>query len=134
MKPVMQTVKGVGGDCFRACLASILEVGAEDLPHIFHASRAGDVWKQWQWEAVCSLAAQHGLSAHWLDPDQCPDLPLIGQLKCSGLHYIATGKSHGGDFGHCVVGLGNDMVHDPGGNRFLASDPWLYVFFVPITS
>ena len=43
MKPVQQTITGEGGDCLRACVASLLELPIEEVPN-FCEDRDWCVW------------------------------------------------------------------------------------------
>ncbi len=48
MKPTQQTILGDNGDCFRACVASILELPIADVPHFCVAPP--DWWERFgQW-------------------------------------------------------------------------------------
>lgn len=136
MTPVFQTDYRVpGGNCFQACVASIMELPLQKVPHFLKDSDGGP-WTQENWNAVKEFAKQHGYEACWLDPDIPEDMESIKVLKRSGLHYVATGHSPRTDYGHCVVGSGGVTVHDPMANAGgcpLASDPWLYIFF-PLSS
>jgi predicted subunit of tRNA(5-methylaminomethyl-2-thiouridylate) methyltransferase len=43
MKPVKQTIFGLGGNCFAASIASILELPVEEVPN-FMAIETADYW------------------------------------------------------------------------------------------
>jgi hypothetical protein len=116
MIPVKQTVFTVpGGDCFAACVASILEVPLEEVPN-FCAGGA-----DWLFEANRWLGTR-GLCLFDID------LADNGSLRdCHALAnrmlVIASGKSPRGDWGHSVVARyvitedgsehALDYVHDP---------------------
>lgn len=137
MKPVMQSITTApGGDCFRACVASILDLSLDDVPHFFEHSGVNDFMTQAEWVQVRCFAREHQRYATHLDPDGDPagpnDLPYIAMLRMTGEPYIAIGKSPAGDWGHCVVMQGTEFVHDPSpSGRFLDGEPWLYVALLP---
>lgn len=99
MIPVMQTKFGAGvGNCWEACIASILEIAIEDVP---------DFPKD----------DQDAATAEWLDTqgyyfanfkDVRNDITLS-----PGLLYIVGGKSPRFQCLHAVVFRGREMVHDP---------------------
>ena len=134
MTPVFQTDYRIpGGNCFQACVASIMELPLQEVPNFLKESDGGP-WTQPQWNAVKEFAKQRDYEVCWLDPDIPDDVGNIEVLKQSGLHYVATGCSPRTDNGHCVVGAGGVTVHDPMANVGgcpLVSDPWLYIFFLP---
>jgi hypothetical protein len=110
MKPVNQTYqhkppKSIG-NCFRACIASILELDIDEVPAFEQlpgcwngeeSKEASDCLKNWLADRDLSL------SYHPLYTEQIP----------KG-YSILTGTSprlKGG--GHCVVALDGNVVHDP---------------------
>lgn len=109
MKPVDQTTFGAKeGNCFAACLASVLELPIEKVPNFCVSS---------DWQRLCNAwLAQFGLmffEAHWSEgaPPELWRHPVIqpGQL------WIATGPAErdGQKLHHAVVMRGARMVHDP---------------------
>jgi hypothetical protein len=102
MKPVDQTRFGVPeGNCFPACVATILHLSIEDVPSF---CAKGDGWFQ----DFQDWLRRHGLYAVMLKHEDgwSPD----------GF-YILSGKSPRGDFLHAVVAQGADIVHDPHPSR-----------------
>ena len=96
MKPVTQSRTGNNGTCFRACLASVLDLKENDVPDFPDAN---------QDPGVNHFLAKHGLrydevSAH--DPDTPPPV---------GLHIMLGTSPRGGD--HAVVGRDGKLIHDP---------------------
>ncbi len=115
MKRVTQTAFGrPHGNCFEACLASILELKLEDIPRY-----TGDDWlerfNKWlQWQYSLQLVV-----AHHYAPDRT--------------YSIANGPNQRGR-PHSVVMKGDELVHDPNPDRgglssvdhvmlFVASNP-----------
>lgn len=131
MTPVFQTdFRAPGGNCFQACVASIMDLHLDEVPHFLKDSDGGN-WRQERWEAVREFAREHNLAACWLSPGEEEDSKYIPDLFRSGLYYIATGPIAGSQYGHCVVGLGGKFVHDPSTSDgcIFSGEPWLYIFF-----
>jgi hypothetical protein len=105
--PVDQTTFGVpGGNCFSACVASLLELPIGAVPYFMHH---GDGW----WDAFLAWLAPRGLDA------LCFELPASGDAAVwypRGFH-VLSGKSPRGDHTHSVVARGRDVVHDPHPDR-----------------
>lgn len=114
MKPVSQTIlhtdDGPPGDCFRACVASLLELAAEDVPHFVLNPRT--------WMRDCNAwLAQRGLVMVATE-DRIRDVFWRG---CGRVYAIAAGKSPRGPWHHSVIArLGGtdedpvwEIVHDP---------------------
>jgi len=117
MKPVHCLVatdeeKGTHGDCVRACVASILELPAEDVPHFFHDGDA---------------EAGHARLSEWLSGKEGGLAPfyvayngnsllidiLVGQDQNNpNAHYMLFGKTAEGE-PHCVVCKGGEIVYNP---------------------
>ena len=93
MKPVTQSRTGENGTCFRACIASILELPEAAVPDWPDANLDPDV-NQW--------LGQRGLRYEQIDASAPPPL---------GLHIIQGLSPRGGQ--HAVVGLNGKIVHDP---------------------
>lgn len=88
------------GNCWSACIASILEIGITDVP-VFAA------YEDW-WERTFSWLGERGYMLEYLRPELLDYLGIKDLPLC-----IATGKSPRGDFNHSVVWLSDKMVHDP---------------------
>lgn len=104
MIPADQTTFGFpGGNCFSACVASLLHLPLDDVPYFMD----GDGW----YERFQSWLAPHGCYAlaFNLDAGWTP----------AGLH-ILSGKSprdlNGGAL-HSVVARGKEIAHDPHPSR-----------------
>jgi hypothetical protein len=97
MIPVDQTILGhPGGNCFTACMASILEMPIEELPH-YQSENWCDLWDQW--------LAPFNLRLFFFIYD-----PRVEMPNC---YSILSGTSPRGDWLHAVVCFGNEIVHDP---------------------
>lgn len=92
------------GNCFSACVASILELPIDDVPFFM---APGDWYPRFE---------------EWLKPlgyyPVCFELEGASQsvMKEFGVH-ILSGKSPRGDFEHSVVACGDKVVHDPHPSR-----------------
>lgn len=107
MKPVDQTVDGYpNGNCFAACVASLLEMSIEEMPSI-EGKRFYSVWPEW--------LALHGLGM--------VDIPAGGGIYIAG-YCIASGDSPrvafveaGRRTQHAVVCKDMSLIHDPHPSR-----------------
>lgn len=127
MIPVTQTKRGgpdvsleERGDCFDACLASILEVGIRDVP-----CPHGDGW----WDAAQAAVARHGHRIVYLMGDATSKERVTATEVGTWLgrvHWLAAIPSlnlgtydDGSPVLHVVVMRGRDLVHDPSlGERY----------------
>lgn len=108
---VMRSVEaGTVGDCLRACIASLLELKASDVPHFTQQqieSAKLDVWA-----IVDDWLAQRGLALVIVKISGAPE-PQIPR----GVHYIGIGPSPRGMVQHAVIYSDGAMVHDPHPSR-----------------
>jgi hypothetical protein len=113
MKPVDMTVlpsPDTVGDCFRCCIASILELRADEVPH-FYESRS---------ESIATKLIQD-----WLEPRGFRFLQIGLETNSYFIledylkfHHTVTGKSpRNQGLYHSVVGFGPEIVHDPHPSR-----------------
>lgn len=118
MKPVTQTkMTPPEGNCFAACIASILELSLDEVPNY---SQEGEWWVKWnRWLALRGL---------YLIEFEVKEGK--GEEYLQGFHII-TGKSYSGDWNHSVVGFCGTIVHDPNPTkRGIRSHQWYGVFVV----
>lgn len=117
MKPI-NCISGRGefGDCYRACIASILELPADEVPHFGALSTDSEQMKvhfrKWLSERGLALF-ENWVSGQWslekvlqLFSKESPGAPFI-------LHGEAAIKGTG-DINHAVVALDGE-IHDPSG-------------------
>lgn len=97
------------GDCFRACLASVLET---QVPHVLHDN--------------CDAFQQRKRIDQWLKPRGLAfiEFPVTAQTppealkianvltQWTGIHYLLSGETRKGT-GHYVVCRKNKIVHNP---------------------
>lgn len=99
---------GTWGDCMRACVASLLDLPREAVPHFF----AGGVETSAEFDRrVADFLATHGLI----------ELQLLAPSKTAmhftrDCYHLIYGHTERGTY-HAVVGLNGAMVHDPHPSR-----------------
>lgn len=106
MRPVMQTLfhdKDGSGNCFEACVASLFEMGLEDIPN-FHK----DNWflDFWNWLKIKGYTSYGALYKEDVKS-------YIGGVDG---YYIVCGESPRGKHikgGHAVVYKDGKLIHDP---------------------
>lgn len=116
MKPVDQTIFNRGGNCFAACLASLLECTLADVKGISEIYVAGavaydrtpdndSIWSNC-WSEVSHMIVKK--FNQW---------PAVVFHKAPRGYALHGGRSPRGDYGHFVVVLDGQMVHDPHPDR-----------------
>ena len=134
MIPVNQKYKhdpdaGVVGDCFRACLASLLELPLEQIPHFARESATAGL------ESMMPLV-EDWLAARGLYLFNFPVSPPFGYRdptreivrrygkRNPNIHYILSGATRpdadetGDDrYNHAVICHGGQIVHDPNDSK-----------------
>lgn len=110
MKPIDQTrfspTEKPLGNCFSACVASILEVSLQEVlddGQIADSDCGWLAWKLWLNKSGYGLIHLRNDPPSWF-------FPIEG-------YAIMSGKSPRGDFLHSVVALDGEMVHDPHPSR-----------------
>ena len=105
--------QGIIGDCWRTCIACLLDMHPLLVPHFFEscwddddATRANAATRLW--------LAERGLSFVEFPYAPC-ELPVLQQsfaYNCPDVHYILSGTSKN-NVGHSVIGLNDRIVWDP---------------------
>ena len=116
MKPVRQTIFGKpDGNCFQACVASLLEVPLEEVPSFT---------EKW-WLELEAWLESRGLAPLLLT------WPLAkGSYFCLDTHYIACGLA-GRGLRHSVIYKNQELIHDPHpDNTGLVEEPDTVILFV----
>ena len=104
MIPLDQTIFTVpGGNCFAACVASLLEVSLSRVPN-FHNE------EDWA-TALAAWLLPRGMYPVYVGLQGGKDA-----WRPQGL-YILGGQSPRGAWGHAVLAKGNVIVHDPHASR-----------------
>jgi len=103
MKPVMQTRFGnEEGNCFDACLASLLEVPLETIPHLNEENWV-DATNAW-------LMKEFGCFYFEFEYNEAMAFPVLGYHVMSG---ISPRSPDWPRLYHSVIGYQGKMVHDP---------------------
>lgn len=93
------------GDCFRVCVASVLDLPAEDVPHFCDGGVEAEVVH----DRLTAFLRPRGLwpLAVWVRPGIDAEW-----IHCYRGNYICGGEIEG--LKHCVIATGNfALVHDP---------------------
>lgn len=112
MKPVMQTLfNTTNGNCFQACVASIMELPLTNVPNFMDFNDdKGHWWREFgAWlrrrnmfhYSVELAEPNRGEWADWLEDKQ---LIYLGSIKSGGVH-------------HALVLKGTNVIHDPWPNN-----------------
>lgn len=119
MKPVKQKYRhdpgnGIYGDCDRACIASMLELTCDDVPHFFDGPEREDPEKAFK--ARREWLEERGVEffvLNLLPGDMTPE-GMINYLSIRnpGKYFLLTGESRNGT-GHVVICRDGEIVHDP---------------------
>lgn len=132
MIPVVCRVKhdpenGTYGDCIRACVASIMELDAEAVPHFVRDNPDGDVGIIRLREWLAPLGYSFWLSAH----EGCERTELFDQIASDNpdMHYMLFGLTSM-NMPHVVVCCGDRIVHDPSWTQSSVSKPTAGGFWV----
>ena len=126
MKPVNSTIEhkpeeGKFGNCFQACMASILELPIEHVPHFYdnaderENAQMSEEAKQWVNERTGYTLIDVPFIAPQGNEHFTFDLLVKETLAFlfPNIHVMVTGKSGGGDYNHIVIVKDGEVVHDP---------------------
>jgi hypothetical protein len=100
----MQTKFGTEGNCYSACIASLLDMSLDEVPYF--AEGAGQHDSGIFWERVFSFLEMNGYDIRFFDYDKHSISLEPDQF------YIVAGKSPRG-YMHGVIYKGNQLYHDP---------------------
>lgn len=124
MRPVNSTNEhkpneGITGDCFRACVASVLEKNIWEVPHFY-----SDIEAEYMEVLKCIKEWFQGSGMSYLEMHTQEDPRDFMQDVNPDMYYILLGESKPG-VGHAVVAHGNKIVHDPSGTGLMDNcDMW----------
>jgi hypothetical protein len=106
------------GDCVRACICSMTGLAVEDVPHFakhgFDDPKGTPDHNVW-WHALVGFMALLEPSYVTVTTETPPE-PSDTVDDLYGM-YLASGKSPRGDWQHCVVGRGGEVIWDPHPSR-----------------
>lgn len=134
MKPVNQLLihdpdNGVLGDCFRASIASLVEMPAYDVPHFVSFNEYEDQWQEQLYNFLDHLGFGY-IEIHSYPDDYWERLfRLMGDTY----HIISGPSPRFPDCTHCVVGLNGKIIHDPHPDKSGLAEPkkdWVYGFLI----
>lgn len=112
MTPVDQTITGNGGDCFRAAIASILDLPTEEVPHFFLEADMNAAASKWL--AARGIAL---LPMCFVDPEALQRTHFAFRGHCVLGGYGPRKNERGDHRRHGVVAklqvYGVEVVHDP---------------------
>ncbi len=124
MESMHDPENGSHGDCFRACIASLLHLSIGEVPHFCDETGADGAW----WTNLHRWANDRGLFVILYEGS----LGLAGSLNRAG-YTITSGPSPRGEWSHAVIYLGDELAHDPHPSRDgLAGDPVDHILFAPM--
>jgi hypothetical protein len=110
MIPVFQTMTVANdgkGNCFNACVASILELPLRDVAQVFPDFQ-GDYWAEWnRWGEARGVEINYR---------PCGDAPPKGFAIATGMGGRFYPEGHpkaGREIMHAVVVFNGDLAHDP---------------------
>lgn len=123
MVPVMQEYvedpqRQHAGDCFRACLASILEQSLDVVPHFFEGARQGTRMTPAMEIQLQDWFSEKGLALLFIpiltrEPEQA--MAIFGG-RYPTLYYVLVGQTRKGVH-HAIVCRGTEIAHDPSKTR-----------------
>lgn len=101
---------GKWGDCFRTCLACLLDLDPHEVPHFMHGGDLdmGEVWASVD-EWLSERGLQRAVFAFQADVDEV--LQTMGHMNPT-VAYMLMGESPRGT-NHEVVARGGEIVNDP---------------------
>ena len=116
--------EGRPGDCWKTCIASLLELPMDEVPHFVEY---GDLW----WDVTQAFIKSHvgnDLELRWWED--------VSAVPAGHPFLIGTGVSPRGDFQHAViVDRSATVVHDPHPSRLgLEGPPETFYSIVPVAS
>lgn len=133
MKPVDQTVfDDTKGDCFRACIASLLELPIEEIPNFVESEDMTGSAKKWLKERGLTV-----MPMSFFNPEEPSHVFFDFQSYCIIGGTSPRKDAKGNHKRHAVVGKtkgwGLEIVHDPHPSRekLLNWGHWWVWFIVP---
>ena len=123
MKKVLQTdLTPEGGNCFSACIASVLEIGINEVPNVA---------KDFAWfQIMDEFVNKYGYGLYLMERKEIP----VSDIWCKHAYIIANGQSpRHENRTHSVVYKNGKMVHDPHPDNIgLDGKPKSYIFFIAL--
>lgn len=98
------------GDCVRACIASILELPAQDVPHFYYDGDGKEGMKRAR-EWLNARSQSLFVTFYPGDTEVADLLNIVGEQN-PDTHYMLFGVAEG-EGNHCVVCQNNEIVWNP---------------------
>ena len=125
MKPVHCRVahepeNGKYGDCVRACVASLLELEPEDVPHFYEDNASGEIGT----ERVRQFLATKNLAPFYTYFDGAitfTELMNVQRIMNPSTYYMLFHRTESGD--HVVICKGGEVDFDPAWYRSKVAGP-----------
>src|SRR4051794_21614971 len=117
MKRVYQSMSGAQGNCFEACIASILELDLDAVPA--YTEPINEPMQTYLHRLDEHLLAKRGLRAvavnvdHKSDGDKPDRLPDYMSDDVLWIAQVQPRPGENADFNHAVVMRGSELAHDP---------------------
>lgn len=121
---------GTHGDCLRACVASVLDMQPEDVPHFMHDACDGETGLR----RLTDWLAQYNLGtfrAYYPGDASVDDILLQNSVFNPEAVYLLFGMTASGG-GHVVVCRGGAIDHDPAWSRSPLVKPSMTVDGEPV--
>jgi len=128
---------GTYGDCFRACIASLLERDPKDVPHFCGYDDSKEITGKWNID-VNKWLAQYGFAyVEWPVSSQEDYEPFFKQREENHpnypLYHVITGNSPNFEnTSHAVVGKNGKVFHDPSTTRKGVLNHEMYGFIIKL--
>ena len=102
--------EGIYGDCVRACIASLLDLLPDAVPHFFHDNCSGETAQR----RIETFLADCGLVPFWAGFSG--EMPLFDVMQYMhvanpNVYYMLYGSTRYGS--HVVICRGMETMHDP---------------------
>jgi hypothetical protein len=105
--------EGVWGDCHRACIASLLDLPLDDVPHFGDGGPAGEEFNDRVNHFLRSRNLAQGSAAF---AGSLESVLEMMKFINPGIYYILGGRSRT-NVDHSVIAFENQIVHDPSLNN-----------------
>jgi hypothetical protein len=112
LNKVHRPEEGIIGDCHRACIASLLELRTEDVPHFFDYPPEQEAERGMKHQRGWLRERGLGLLEFPVAAESLEQFLRWAEQYTEGAYYTLTAKSRSGN-NHVVICRGNQVVHDP---------------------
>lgn len=125
--------EGKYGDCLRACIATMLSLDSEDVPHFYHDGCDGDTGHARMVEYLASQGLVVVVLSGGESGTRDEIVTQFGTANPNAPYMLFGGMPGGGD--HVVVCKGGAVFHDPAWIKVMMSGPtsqgvWLIMVLV----